>query len=199
MLSSIHPLGERGRRNNFATTAWAFTIGSVVGGAMTGAVVGGIGAALDAIVIPDSEQVRLMAVLVVAVVALGFELSGRSLPSVERQVNENWLGEFRGWVYGVGFGVQLGAGVATYVTAAAVLLWLLTMVVVGSIPAAIGIGATFGLVRGSSILFARSITSPERLVEFHRRLHRSVGSVRFLTRAALAALTLAAAVAANGA
>lgn len=199
MLSSIHPLGERGRRNNFATTAWAFVIGSVLGGASTGFVLGLAGAAWDRLMGPVGEQGRLVAVLVAGVIALGFDLSGRSLPSVERQVNENWLGEFRGWVYGLGFGVQLGAGVLTYITAAVIVLWLAAMLVVGSVPGAVLIGATFGLTRGSSIVFARSITTPERLVAVHRRLHRSVGRVRLLTRAALAALTLATAFVAVGA
>ncbi len=199
MLSSIHPLGERGRRNNFATTAGAFVIGSLFGGALTGFVFGAAGEALDRVIGPIGERQRLVVLLFVGVVALGFDLSGRSLPSIERQVNENWLGEFRGWVYGLGFGVQLGAGIATYITASVVLLWLMAMLVVGSVAAAVLIGATFGLIRGSSIVFARSITSPERLVALHRRLHQSVGRVRVLTRAALAALTVATAVVAVGA
>ncbi len=194
MLSSIHPLGERGRRNNFMTTAMAFVVGSVLGGSLTGALLGALGW-LVALVAPQSaEQTRLAAVLVVAIIALGFDLSGRTLPSVKRQVNEDWLGEFRGWVYGAGFGIQLGAGVTTYITSAAVLLWLFAMTVVGSVAAAIAIGATFGLARGCSVYFARSIDSPEQLVAFHRRLHSSAPTVRLATRAAHLGLTAVTAV-----
>lgn len=191
MLSSIHPLGERGRRNHFSTTATAFMLGSAVGGAFTGLLLGSIGAVVNLVPIVAGERRRLVAVAVVSVIAVFFDLSGRALPSVRRQVNEDWMGAFRGWVYGAGFGFQLGAGITTYITSAAVLLWLFTMVAVGSIPAAVLIGVTFGAVRGSSILFARSITTPDRLVDFHRRLHASVPRIRLATRAALIILAVA--------
>ena len=32
----------------------------------------------------------------------------------------SWLGRYRSWVYGLGFGVQLGAGVTTVVVSSAV-------------------------------------------------------------------------------
>ncbi|HEY1116633.1 MAG TPA: hypothetical protein VGE43_02945, partial [Acidimicrobiales bacterium] len=38
MLSSIHPLGERGKGNRFGITAGAFLVGATLGGAATGAV-----------------------------------------------------------------------------------------------------------------------------------------------------------------
>ena len=44
----------------------------------------------------------------------------RRLPTTRRQVNEDWMGRYRGWVYGGAFGAQLGSGVATIVTSAAV-------------------------------------------------------------------------------
>ena len=37
MLSSIHPLGERGKGNRFGLTATAFVVGATLGGATTGA------------------------------------------------------------------------------------------------------------------------------------------------------------------
>ena len=80
--------------------------------------VGTLGGALRAAVeaaTPMSlgSTTSLLVVSVVGIVALVFDLGGRALPSVQRQVNEDWLVEFRGWVYGFGFGAQLGAGVAT--------------------------------------------------------------------------------------
>jgi hypothetical protein len=36
--------------------------------------------------------------------------SGSGCPSWQRQVDERWLTTYRGWVYGAGFGFQLGAG-----------------------------------------------------------------------------------------
>ena len=47
---------------------------------------------------------------------------GLHLPINPRQVNELWLGKFRSWVYGVGFGWQIGVGFATYIMTAAVYL-----------------------------------------------------------------------------
>jgi len=32
-----------------------------------------------------------------------------------RQVNDEWLARFRPWVYGAGFGWQIGVGFATYI------------------------------------------------------------------------------------
>ena len=43
----------------------------------------------------------------------------QAAPGPRRQVNERWLDEYRGWVYGLGFGAQLGLGVTTVITSAA--------------------------------------------------------------------------------
>jgi hypothetical protein len=191
MLSSIHPLGESGRGNRFRRTATAFAVGSAVGGILVGSLVGLVGFAIRA-VLSISQETSLVAVCVVGIVALGFDLTGRALPSVHRQVNEDWLSEFRGWVYGFGFGVQLGAGVATYITSAAVLLWLSTIMLSGSLAGSVLIGATFGLTRGLSLVPARSIDSPARLVDFHHCLHRSAPVVRIGGSAVLVVVTMAA-------
>lgn len=200
MLSSIHPLGEAGRGNNYRVTASAFVVGSTVGGAATGLLFGGLGVVVVELLTASSglllgqwspstttvSSVALWsraAVLAVAVLfAALVRVSGMPLPGLARQVNENWLNEFRGWVYGAGFGVQLGAGVTTYVRSAAVPVWLASMVVIGSlggwfVVVAIAVGATFGVVRGLSILTTRHIRSPEQLLAFHRRLHHSTVAV----------------------
>lgn len=203
MLSSIHPLGERGRRNRFAKTAGAFVLGSVIGGALIGGIAGLAGWAGSSVVLaatgePIPPRLSLLMVALAGAIAVGFDLSGRSLPSVHRQVNEDWLTEFRGWVYGFGFGVQLGAGITTYITSAAVLVWLVAMLVTGSVITSVLIGSVFGLVRGLSILAARSIESPDQLVTFHRSLHRSAANVRRVSSVALVILTTGAAFGATG-
>lgn len=196
MLSSIHPLGERSRGNSFNLTASAFVIGSIIGGALVGLILGAGGwmlrVAFTAAGSSIDQSTSLLAVAVVGVVALGYEASGRSIPSVHRQVNEDWLAEFRGWVYGIGFGFQLGAGITTFITAAAILVWLAAMVLAGSLNSAVLIGATFGLARGLSILPARAIDSPEQLVQFHRMLHRSAPRVQRLGSAVLVVVTVTA-------
>lgn len=52
-------------------------------------------------------------------VAVAVDLRPGSAPGPRRQVDERWLDEFRGWVYGLGYGTQLGLGVSTVVSSAA--------------------------------------------------------------------------------
>jgi hypothetical protein len=90
-------------------------------------------------------------------------------PFLPRQVNEAWLSKYRAWVYGGGFGWQIGAGVTTYVMTAAGPL----MIVVGALSAkawaAVAIGAAFGLARGLAVLLGARLHTPDALVAFHRR------------------------------
>jgi hypothetical protein len=183
MLSSIHPLGERGKGNRFAVTATAFVVGAVIGGTSVGAALAVIGLAADAVV---GDTVALAVVSTTAVVAAVFERTGRRLPSIPRQVDENWLNEYRGWVYGAGFGFQLGAGVLTFITTAAVYVALVAAVFVGHPLAATGIVAAFGLARGLTLVPARAIRSPQELLAFHRRLQRSAAAVRIASSSVLA-------------
>ena len=187
MLSSIHPLGERGKGNRFGVTAGAFLVGAVLGGASTGAVLAVVSIPVGAVV-PPALATALIAL--VAVTAAVFERTGRSLPSVPRQVDEDWLNEYRGWVYGAGFGFQLGAGVLTYITTAAVYVALAASVLSGHPLAALAIMATFGLTRGLTLVPARSIRSPQRLIEFHQGLHRWSPAVRTTSTSVLAASAL---------
>ena len=91
------------------------------------------------------------------------------VPIHRRQVNERWLDQYRSWVYGAGFGWQIGTGLATYITTAAVYL----MVVLGALstsPAvALAIGCGFGLCRGLAVFLTARITNPTALRAFHRR------------------------------
>ena len=189
MLSSIHPLGERGKGNRFAVTATAFVVGATLGGAALGGLLGGIGL-LAGLVVDEALAIGLVGV--VALAAAVFEYTGRALPSIPRQVDENWLNEYRGWVYGFGFGFQLGAGVLTYITSAAVYATIVAAVLVGHPLAAVGTGVTFGLTRGLTLLPARSIQSPSALVSFHRRLERSAPSVRLASTSTLTVTALVA-------
>ena len=110
MLSSITPLGERGRHNRFAVTATAFVVGAMAGGAALGTLAGFAGSLLPAR--PAAVDALLVALLALA----GAWFDTRHVPSIKRQVNEDWLGRYRGWVYGFGFGAQLGFGLVTVVT-----------------------------------------------------------------------------------
>jgi hypothetical protein len=107
----------------------------------------------------------------VAIVAAASDtrLGGFHLPFHSRQVNERWLDQFRPWVYGAGFGWQIGVGLATYIKTAALYLMIVLAALTASPGAALAIGALFGLVRGLAVLLGRSITTPAALAVFHRR------------------------------
>jgi hypothetical protein len=188
MLSSIHPLGERAKGNRFGLTAVAFVIGATLGGVATGALLGLIGLVVTAVV---PATAALAVVVVVALAGAWFERTGRALPSIPRQVDEDWLHEYRGWVYGAGFGFQLGAGVLTYITSAAIPVALAAALLVDGFAASVLLMGTFGLVRGLSILPARRIDSSDRLVAFHRRLQASAPLVRTVSTSVLVVVALA--------
>jgi hypothetical protein len=91
------------------------------------------------------------------------------VPTHLRQVDESWLHRYRGWVYGLGFGVQLGFGVATIITTSAVYAVLAAALFAPSVAAGAAIGGAFGLVRGACVLLAARVDSPPKLLAFHRR------------------------------
>ena len=78
---------------------------------------------------------------------------GLRVPGPRRQVDENWLVTYRGWVYGAGFGAQLGLAFVTIVTASATWVAFACALFAGSARRrASSIGAVFGLARALPIL-----------------------------------------------
>jgi hypothetical protein len=196
MLSSITPLGERGRGRRWGATVVAFTLGSVAGGAALGGLLGLAGALLAAAAPPPGPLVLAAAALAAATGLVADLAPGRlALPSVRRQVNEDWLEAYRGWVVGVGFGAQLGAGLATIVTTAAVHLAFVLALLAGSLQrsgAGLALGTLFGLARALPLLAAAEASGPAGLAALHGRLERLAPRAHRLTTAllGLAALTL---------
>ena len=181
MLASINPLGERARRTRFGRTMGWYLVASTLGGALIGAAAGAIGMGLHAVVNPSDLAVGV-AVVVVCLVGLAFDvpLGGLRLPTVHRQVNENWLARYRGWVYGSGFGFQLGLGVATIVISATVYVALLLALLTGSWIGGAVVGATFGLVRASPLLAMRRVEDPAGIRRVLRRAATWAGRARML-------------------
>ena len=173
MLSSITPLGERGRNNRFAIAASFFVVGSVLGGMTTGAVAGAVGR----VAVPWQPVVDGVMIVLLAITgaALDARVFGLRLPTITRQVDERWLQKYRGWVYGVGFGFQLGTGLATIVSSAAVYLMVVAAVLSRSVVAGLAMGAVFGTVRGLSILLARRVATYDELRALHRRISDNAG------------------------
>src|SRR3712207_4960816 len=112
MLASIHPLGERGRGQRWGVTVAAYLAGTVTGAVLLGAALGLVGSWLPGLP-PAAGLLVLVAALAALGVALDLRLAGASVPTIHRQVDEQWLEQYRGWVYGVSFGFQLGLGVVT--------------------------------------------------------------------------------------
>jgi hypothetical protein len=193
MLTSITPLGERGRNSRWGVTVGAFVIGSTVAGALLGGGLGGLGALLGP---PSStSSIRLLVLVGAALigVALDLKLGGLRLPSVARQVNEDWMRSYRGWVYGFGFGFQLGLGFVTVVSASAVYLAFLAAALSGSPSLGALIGATFGFTRAAIIFATAGIDTPGALIALgakleHRR--RPTAAIAIATQAVLALAAL---------
>jgi MFS family permease len=191
MLGSITPLGERGRGQRWGVTVTAHVLGAVLAGAVLGAVLGGIGA----VVLGSAPPAWRAAVLVAGVaIAVGLDLAvgpGR-IPGARRQVNEDWLHRYRGWVYGVAFGAQLGVGVATFVTTATVYAALLAALLTASPALGAIVGGTFGLARGASVLVSARIEAPEQVIRLDARLRAWDRPSRWMAASVQAGLAVAA-------
>jgi len=171
MLGSITWLGESGRNARWWVTVTWFGAGAVVAGALVGWLMGWLGTALTSVV--GSRQAALaLALLAAAGVAADVRLGGLRLPTVRRQVDDRWLARYRGWVYGVGFGFQLGLGVVTVVTTSAVYVAFAAAALSGSPAAGALIGAAFGAVRWLSVLPGGRVRAPADLVRMDGRLRR---------------------------
>jgi len=169
MLSTITPFGERSKGHRFGATAAWFILGATAGGLALGAVAAGASGLVEAAAPPATAvgMLALIATLVVAVSDSG--RAGVRLPVHHRQVNERWLDAYRPWVYGAGFGFQIGCGLATYITTAAVYLVVVLAASTADPVAALAVCAAFGLVRGLAVLLTHRIRTPTELPGFHRR------------------------------
>lgn len=184
MLSSIHPFGERARKQRYGATVAAYIVGALFGGLVLGA-----GLALLAIPIPSTTFTSVLALAVLIVCAV-WDLRGSKVPSLERQVDEDWLSRYRGWVYGVGYGFQLGVGFVTFVKSALVYGFAVAAILAGSPLAAVLAGSLFGLTRGLSILSTLRVESPTDLRAFFDRLTSSAATVRHLGAATVVGVCL---------
>ena len=191
MLASIHPLGERVRGNRWWLTAAAHIGASALAGALAGAAAGSVAQLVLGPLLRGGHE----AVLVVAICGLAavVDATARRPPwPVRRQVDDGWMARYRGWVYGAGFGFQLGLGVVTIVPTAAVLaVWLLALL--GASPVAgAAVGLAFGLSRGLPVLANAGVDTPGRLWSFQRRFQAGAAAARWATVGSLGALAVGA-------
>ncbi len=195
MLASITPLGERGRGSTWGVTVVAFALGGLSGGAGAGALAGALGALLLGVEGHGGLGLRPRLALLAGalLVAAAVDARARPVPGPRRQVNERWLDEFRGWLYGLGFGTQLGLGVTTVVTSAGTYVALLAALLSAGPLTGAFIGACFGAMRGLTPVLAAGVRSPAQLVALHGALARWRARSRWAAVVALASLGMVAA------
>ncbi len=169
MLATITPLAERGRGHRYRATAAWFVVGGVAGGATFGLVLAALALGVGAAGLPSAAVAVVACAAASVAAASDARLGGFHLPVHHRQVNERWLDQFRPWVYGAGFGWQIGAGLVTYIKTAALYLVMVLAALTASPALAMALGTLFGLVRGSAVLLGRRNTTPAALAAFHRR------------------------------
>lgn len=189
MLASITPLGERSRNQRWGVTVFAHAAGGLLGGAAVGALLATAGLALS---LSDAKRLGVFAVLLAAGAAADLRFGGLRPPTHRRQVDQRWLHRYRGWVYGAGFGLQLGAGFITIVSSAVVYGMFAGALLSGSPGLGAVIGGTFGLVRGLTPMLTCRVDSPARLAGFHRGLVRYARTAAAVTVAAQLAFAAAA-------
>jgi hypothetical protein len=171
MLASITPLGERGRQSRWGLTVSAFLLGASAAGAGAGALLGAAGS-LVADVGGLDGRARLALLIAVLVAAVAAEAWLPRVPGPRRQVNERWLDEFRGWVYGIGFGAQLGLGLTTVVSSAATYVAIAAAFLLADPALGALVLGVFGATRGATPLVTVRVRRPEQLRALHGRLER---------------------------
>jgi hypothetical protein len=152
---------------------------------MQGAALGEVGRLL-----PLGTTARMSLVAGAAAGAVALDLARVRPPGFRRQVAESWLDLYRGWVYGAGYGVQLGVGWATIVTSWLVWSALVGMVLVGSATAGVAVGIAFGLGRGLPVLATARVRDGRGLQALHRRLAAWESPFRSASLAGAAALAV---------
>ena len=194
MLGSITPLGERGRGSRWWLTVSAYFVGSIAGGAAMGALLGGLGSSIGA---PVAARLLVLGAFAILGLAFDLHLGGLQLPTVHRQVDEEWRTRYRGWVWGLAFGFQLALGVVTVVTTSTVYVTWLAALLSGSVRTGAAIGITFGVARAVPILTVAGVRRPAQLLGVDAVLRRFAAPARGLSLAAggaVAAIAVAGAV-----
>lgn len=191
MLTSICPLGERARGQRWWLTTAAYITASAAAGALLGGALGGLGALL----LPwagGTTALALFALVGAGGLMLDTGVARLRVPGPRRQVNEDWLNRYRGWVYGAGFGAQLGAAFTTIVMVSAVYLVFAAAALTADATAGALLGGTFGLARALPLLAVARVGDGGALRSFMARMQRGV---RPAHRSVLAAQAVAVTVA----
>jgi hypothetical protein len=169
MLSQITPFSERARGQRYSVTAACFVLGSAVGGATLGAATALGALVVSAAGLGGDGALGIAAGLALLTAAVDAGVFAAAPPFFRRQVNEDWLPRYRGWLYGVGFGWQVGVGIATYIMTAGVFLTAALAVLTADPLAAFLVPVAFGVTRGLTVYLTAHVRTPAGLQSFHRR------------------------------
>jgi hypothetical protein len=171
MLSTITPVTEQARgRRYWATVPW-YVLGAVAGGATLGLLAAVLALPVRALDLSTSASLAIVAVLAIVSILSDLRVGGFQLPRHGRQVDRLWLDHYRSWVYGTGFGWQIGVGLATYIVTSAVYLAVAIAALTGSPVEGFAVGVIFGTVRGFAIFLGVGASTLEALRSLHRRIH----------------------------
>ncbi|MEX2251585.1 MAG: hypothetical protein WD895_05885 [Acidimicrobiia bacterium] len=193
MLSTITPVTEQGRGRRYAATVPWYLLGALAGGATLGGVAALVSIPVGAADIPEMTVFAIIGLFGVVSIFSDLGVKGFRLPRHRRQVDRLWLDHYRSWVYGTGFGWQIGVGLATYIVTTAVYLTLLIAILTGSPIRALTIGLVFGTVRGLAIFLGVRASTIERLHALHRgltRLEPSSRAAMFTIQATVATMAI---------
>ncbi len=193
MLSTITPVTEQGRGRRYAATVPWYLLGALAGGATLGGVAALASIPVRAADIPEMTVLAIIGLFAVVSIFSDLGVGGFQLPRHKRQVERLWLDHYRSWVYGTGFGWQIGVGLATYIVTTAVYLTVIIAILTGSPIQALTIGFLFGGLRGLAIFLGAGATTLDNLHGLHRRLTRfepQSRGVMFAIQTAVATLAI---------
>ncbi len=193
MLSQITPLAEAGRGQRYARTAGWFVAGATLGGLSLGCAMAALALVVTGIGPSATTAIAVTAGCAFAAATVDARVLGFGPPFLRRQVNDHWLSTYRPWVYGGGFGWQIGAGFTTYVMTAAVPLVVVVAALCTNPWTALTVGGVFGLARGIAVLLGARLRTPAALYDFHRRFDAWTEPVRQIVIGIQLAVAVAAA------
>ena len=183
MLSSITPLGQRGRGMSWTRTVVAFWVGAIGAGVVVFGSLGLLGESVGL------GQLYPWGPIVIVGAAALLDLLRATPLGPRRQVDEDWLGRYRDWVVGLGFGAQLGAGFVTIIPSFGT--WAIAVLAgVAGFPGALLIGAGFGLGRSALLVTSRQVNSPSALAESMLRFVSGESRARWASLAGYGSVVL---------
>jgi hypothetical protein len=171
-------------------------VGAVVSAAALGALLGWVGQLVSIDDLSPSLRLGLLALVLLVGLVVDVGAVGLRLPTVRRQVNEDWLRAYRGWVYGLAFGAQLGLGLVTIATSSTVYVTFFVSLLSAAPLAGAVVAAAFGALRWATLLPAGRVTQSAQLIALGGAIRRFESPARQLvlgSQAMLAALAILAA------